>query len=83
MGNAKNENSNDGNNNRRGGQGHENKNLFHTKNINNNQPGFEQPIKEAEIGNEEDNHRNANGRHCYNRNVNVRCQTQRSTINLL
>ena len=62
--------------------------MVYTKNKNDNQPGFEQPIKEADIGNEEDNHRNANGRHCYNRNRNdwndnVRCQTQRSTINLL
>ena len=62
--------------------------MVYTKNKNDNQPGFEQPIKETDIGNEEDNHRNANGRHCHNQNSNDwndngRCQTQRSTINLL
>ena len=54
------------------------KNMVYTRNKNDNQPGFEQPIKEADIGNKEDNHRNAKGRHCYNRNSNdwndnVRC----------
>ena len=89
MGNVKNENSNGGNDNRRGGQGHgKNKNMVYSKHENDNQSGFEQPIKEADIGNKEDSHRNVNGRHCYNRNSNdwnnnVRCQTQQSTINLL
>ena len=89
MGNVKNKNNNGRNDNERGGQGQDkNKNMVYTKNKNDNQPGFEQPIKEAGIGNEENNHRNANGRHCYNRNSNdwidnIQCQTQWSTMNLL
>ena len=89
MENVKNENSNSGNINRRGGQGHDkNKNMAYTKNQNDNQPGTKHSVKEAGIGNEEDNHRNDNGKHCDNRssndwNNNIRCQIQRSTINLL